>query len=91
MVEAKQKEWQQQLYALNQEKQKALEIARFATKKLMETVQDFQNHQENEKDMHTQVISIMNKKWSGSDMNFSDHTFETCCDESSENSSNDTY
>lgn len=58
-VAIKQEEWELQIDCINQEKSEAINVARYATQKLIETINDFQHQSENQKDYHSRILKII--------------------------------
>lgn len=61
-VALQQREWEIQKRVINKEKSKALQTAKFATKKLLETVQDFQKQTEMQRKVHTMLTNMLQEK-----------------------------
>lgn len=61
-VALQQKEWEIQKKVINKEKSKALQTAKFATKKLLETVKDFQKQTEMQRRVHTMLTNMLQEK-----------------------------
>lgn len=60
-VSSKQEEWQQQYEILNKEKSQAIQVARFATQKLIETIQDFQQQAETQRSLQSKVLEVIHR------------------------------
>lgn len=60
-VRLKQEEWRKQYASLLNEKTQAIEIARFATQKLVETMAEFQRQARAQREAHAKVEDIINK------------------------------
>lgn len=61
-VALQQREWEIQKRVINKEKSKALQTAKFATKKLLETVHDFQKQTEMQKRVHVMLTNMLQDK-----------------------------
>lgn len=61
-VALQQREWEIQKRVINKEKSKALQTAKFATKKLLETVQDFQKQTEMQRRVHVMLTNMLQEK-----------------------------
>lgn len=58
-VALKQEEWQSEIEHITQEKSQAINVARFATQKLIETIQDFQKQNDGHKDVRNKVLEVI--------------------------------
>lgn len=61
-VALQQREWEIQKKVINKEKSKALQTAKFATKKLLETVKDFQRQTEMQRRVHVMLTNMLQDK-----------------------------
>lgn len=61
-VQRKEKEWDVQSTILIKEKEKAIEAAKFATQKLVDTVQDFQNQVEAHQKVQRMLTALLREK-----------------------------
>lgn len=61
-VALQQREWEVQKKVINKEKSKALQTAKFATKKLLETVKDFQRQTEMQRKVHMMLTNMLQEK-----------------------------
>lgn len=61
-VAGKDKEWEIKCQALTTEKQRAVKAARFATQKLVDTVNEFQEQAENQKQVQSMLTNLVETK-----------------------------
>lgn len=61
-VALQQREWEIQKKVIDKEKSKALQTAKFATKKLLETVKDFQKQTEMQRRVHVMLTNMLQEK-----------------------------